>query len=120
MITGINDSKELSKHISCKCQCKFEGRKHNYHQCWNSNKCWCECKKRHVWEKDYVWNPATCNFENEKNLASIMDDSEITCNEVIESKDEETNFNEKKKPVKWEFLYFACICINYCSIIDSC
>ena len=49
-----------------------------------------------------------------------MDDSEITSNEVIESKDEETNFNEKKKPVKWEFLYFACICINYCSIIDSC
>ena len=29
-----------------------------------------------------------------------MDDSEITCNEVIESKDEETNFDEKKKPVK--------------------
>ena len=49
-----------------------------------------------------------------------MDDSEITCDEVIESKDEETNFNEKKEPVKREFLYFACICINYYRIIDSC
>ena len=49
-----------------------------------------------------------------------MDDSEITCNEVIESKDEETNFSEKKEPVKRKFLYFACICINYNSIIDSC
>ena len=49
-----------------------------------------------------------------------MDDSEITCDDVIESKDEETNFNEKKEPVKREFLYFACICINYYRIIDSC
>ena len=27
MITGINDSKTLTKHISCKCKCKFDGRK---------------------------------------------------------------------------------------------
>ena len=27
MITGINESKELTKHISCKCKCKFDGRK---------------------------------------------------------------------------------------------
>ena len=29
--------------------------------------------------KDYVWNPATCNCENGKYLASVMDDSVITC-----------------------------------------
>ena len=27
MITGINGSKILTKHISCKCECKFDGRK---------------------------------------------------------------------------------------------
>ena len=27
MITGINDSKTLTKHISCKCKCKLDGRK---------------------------------------------------------------------------------------------
>ena len=41
-------------------------------------------KKSHVYEKDYVWNPATCNCENGKCLASIMDDSVITCDEIIE------------------------------------
>ena len=46
-------------------------------------KCWCECKKIHVYEKDYVWNPSKCICENEKYLASIMDDSKIICDEVI-------------------------------------
>ena len=45
-------------------------------------------KKRHVCEKDYIWNPARCSYENGKYLASIMDDSAITCDEVIESYDE--------------------------------
>ena len=27
MNTGINESKTLTKHISCKCKCKFDGRK---------------------------------------------------------------------------------------------
>ena len=27
MITGINESKTLAKHISCECKCKFDGRK---------------------------------------------------------------------------------------------
>ena len=45
-------------------------------------------------------SPATCNCENGKYLASIMDDSVITCNEVIETYHGEiktipTNCNEK-------------------------
>ena len=26
-----------------------------------NDKCRCECKKRHVCEIDYAWNPAACN-----------------------------------------------------------
>ena len=51
MITGINESKTLTKHISCKCKCRFDGRKCNSDQWWNNDKCWCECKKLHVCEK---------------------------------------------------------------------
>ena len=57
----------------------------------NNNKYRCECKKIHVFEKDYVWNSATCNCENEEYLASIKD--KIICDEIIDVK--ETNFNEK-------------------------
>ena len=35
-------------------------------------------------KKDYVWNPAY-SCENWKYLASIIGDSAITCNEIIQS-----------------------------------
>ena len=44
MITGINESKTLTKHILCQCKCKFGGRKCNSSQKWNNNKCQCESK----------------------------------------------------------------------------
>ena len=50
-------------------------------------------------------NPATCSCENEKYLESIIDDSEITCDEIIESYDEEINFNEKKPTSKPQNFY---------------
>ena len=39
MITGINESKTSTKHISCKFKCKFDVRKCNSDQWWNNNKC---------------------------------------------------------------------------------
>ena len=85
--------------MSCECKYWFDGRKCNTDQWWNNNKCWCECKKRHAWEKDYVWNPPTCNFGNGKYFAGIMDDSAILCDKVIQSYNKETktvltNFND--------------------------
>ena len=64
MITRINESKTLIKHISCECKRKFDGRKCNSDQWWDNDKCRYKCKKRHVCEKNYVWNPATCSCEN--------------------------------------------------------
>ena len=76
----------------------------------HNDKCWCECKK-HVCGKDYIWNPATCSYENGKYLTSIMDDSAIVCNEIIESYDKETkaiprNFNQKKATCKMQSLFY--------------
>ena len=39
MITEINESKTLTKRESCKCECKFDGRKCNENQKWNDHKC---------------------------------------------------------------------------------
>ena len=52
---------------------------------WNNDKGRCECKKCHVCKEDCVWNPAKCNCENGKYLASVINDSEIRYDEVIES-----------------------------------
>ena len=39
MIRGINESKTLTKHKSCECKCRFDGRKFNSNQWWNNDKC---------------------------------------------------------------------------------
>ena len=48
MITGINKSRTLAKHIPCKCECKFDNKKCNSSQKWSKNRCQCECKKNIV------------------------------------------------------------------------
>ena len=39
MITGTSESKTLTKHISCKEECKFDIRKCNSNQLWKNDKC---------------------------------------------------------------------------------
>ena len=48
---------------------------------WNNDKCWCECNKHHIFEKDY------------------------TCDEIKETKTITTNFNEKKVACKTQNWY---------------
>ena len=81
--------------------------------------CWCKCKKHYICEKDYVWYPATCNCENGKNIASIMDDSMITCDEMICKAKSEGRW-WKNKFIWKEFLNFTCFFKYYYSVFDSC
>ena len=48
MITGINESKTLAKHILSECKCRFDGRRCNSDQWWKNDKGQCECKKHQV------------------------------------------------------------------------
>ena len=120
IIRGINESKTLTKpkYISCECKCKFDGRKYHLDQGWNNDKWRCECKKRHVGKKDYVWNPATCSCQKQQYLAGVMGNSAITCVEIIESSNEDVkaksydetktiliNFSEKKSTCKTQNFY---------------
>ena len=88
MVTGINDSKTLIKHISCKCKCKFDGTKYKSHQWWNNGKCRCECEKRMYIKKIMFGIILHVIVKIEKHLGSIMDNSAIICDEVIESYEE--------------------------------
>ena len=84
MIIGINESKTLTKHISCEYKYRFDGKKCNSDQQWNNDKCQCEYKKSHACGKDFVWNPVTRSCENGKFLISVKDDSAIMHDEIIE------------------------------------
>ena len=41
-------------------------------------------KEHHVFKKNYIWNPATCSCENGKYLESIIANSVISCDEIME------------------------------------
>ena len=134
IITEINESKPLTKHLSCECKCRFDAKKCSSNQWWNKNKCQYECNKRHLCENDFAWNPGTCSCENGKYLASIIDDSAINChdakwNDKGKSYDR-TNFNENKVTCKTQNSYislaFSLITIalvidvsNYCYLIKE-
>ena len=109
IFTDINESKILTKHISCECKCKFNDRKCNSNQKWNNDKCRCEYKNQKkycVCKKDYIWNPATYSCKNGKYLESIIEDLVITCDEIIEeTKTVRRNFNEKNETCKTKNFY---------------
>ena len=60
----------------------------NSNQIWNNDKCLCEYKnptEHRVCEKKN-WNRATCSCKNGKYVASITDNSVITCDHIINDK----------------------------------
>ena len=54
-------------------------------------------------KKNYFCNPATCSCENGKYLPSIMDDSTIMCDKVIESYNEDAKSYNERKPISTNF-----------------
>ena len=73
-------------------------------------------------EKRYVWDPSTCISENGQYLAHIMDDSVITCDEVIDSYDEEIktipiNFNEKNCKTQSSYILLTFLLITITLLI---
>ena len=63
MITVINESKALIKHISCNCRQNFDGRKCKSKRKRNNDKCQYECKdpiSHHDSKDDYDCNTDAC------------------------------------------------------------
>ena len=63
--------------------------------------------KKHICEKDYIWNPATCSCKNGKYLASIIDNSVIMCDEIMDAKSKSNNKETKtvSTNLSTKFLY---------------
>ena len=52
------------------------------------------CFRWYLCRKKYIWNRATCSCKSGKYLASIINDSLITCDEII---DAEAKFNNEER-----------------------
>ena len=102
MITRINVLKTLAKDLSCKCKCRFLGRKCNLGITNVGIMLNVYLRVKNVTYMKMILSGIQLHvIENEKYLANIMDDSAIVFDEVIELYDEtikaiSTNFNEIK------------------------
>ena len=136
LITGINESKILTKHIPCECKCKFDSSICNSDRKWNNDKCWCECKnpEHNACGKDCIWSLATCSCENGEYLVSTIDNSVTICDEIIKVADcistiaptnvtsnVSTNFHNKKARCKMScYSLHKVLLVIILVIINSC
>ena len=83
LMTGINKSKTITKHILFECKCKFDVNVNvtqiNGGIMINVN---ASAKSAVYVKKDYIWNAATCSCKDGTYLANIINDSVITCDEI--------------------------------------
>ena len=121
MVTGINESKILTKHLSCECKCNFDATKLISNQKWKSEKCWRECKnpkELDACEKVYIWNPSIWICKNGEYSASTIDDSVLTCDAIVNAEDSVlangsanvmstvlTYFHNNKENIKWIVIF---------------
>ena len=79
--TGINESRTLTKYTSCKCDCKFDGRK-----CNSNHNCWCKCKKV------CFCNPATCISDSVFICGKLVEETKNIPTKTVPRKSTLTNF----------------------------
>ena len=67
--SGVNETRFLVQHRSCKSKCKFNESLFNLKRKWNHDEYQCECKELDNWgycKKDYMSNPSMCDCECNK------------------------------------------------------
>ena len=64
LMSRTNDTRHIKWHETCKCKSIC-----NNKQCWNNDKCRCECKElidKGICDKGFIWNPSNCECECDK------------------------------------------------------
>ena len=94
LISQQNETKRISSHESCKCDCLLNKTACNDKQKWNSKECKCKSLKIERCEDGFVWNVSNCKSEQGKKAArlrtkkcvEIIDDiTTITQNQLVEN-----------------------------------
>ena len=116
MIIGINKSRTLIKHVSCKCKCKMvENVIYTKIGLTIRVSVGVKIYKNIVYDKGYFWNPVACNSENGKYARSIIGDSVVISDEII---DATNSTSTKTVPAKCTLTNFHIL--PSFSIIGSC
>lgn len=83
----MNELKILTKHISCKCKYKLDGRKCDSYKKRNNYKYQSKWKKYHIYVKTIIYGTLRYVVVRDgKYLTSIIDDSVITSDETMKER----------------------------------
>ena len=69
LVSKTNETRHIKWHETSKCKCRLDASVCNNKQCWNKDKCRCECKELIEWgrcDKGFIWNPSNCECECDK------------------------------------------------------
>ena len=67
LVSGINETRRIEWHETCKCKCRFNSSFCNNKQRCDDDKCRCQCKElidKCVWDKEFIWNPSNCECKS--------------------------------------------------------
>ena len=68
-MSRTNETRHISWHKTGGCKCRLDASVCTDKQCWNSNKCGCECKElicKGMCDDGCIWNPGICDCECDK------------------------------------------------------
>ena len=104
LLSWSNQTRQIKRHESCKCECKLDSSAFNNKKKWNKGRCRCECKElvdKQKCNKGFIWNPSNCNCECNKsyNMSEYLDYKNCKCRKkvaysLVEECDENTDKNE--------------------------
>ena len=66
LMSRTNETRHIEWHETCKCECRLDAIVYNNKQCWNNDKCRCECK-----ELIDNWNPSNCECECDNHVILV-------------------------------------------------
>ena len=66
LVSRTNEMRHIKWHETCGCKCRLDASACNNKQCWNKDKCRCECKElieKRIYHEGFIWNPINCECE---------------------------------------------------------
>ena len=86
-----NETRHIEWPDMCKRECRLDASFCNNRQCWNDDKCRCECKEvivKGVCDKGSIWHPSNCECECDKScdVGEYLDYENCKCRKKLVDK----------------------------------
>ena len=88
LMSRITETRHIEWHTTCNCECNFGANICNNKQCWNKDKCRCECKElidKGVCDKGFIWIPSNyeCECDTACDVREYLDYENCKCRKKL-------------------------------------